>query len=109
MLIFPLFQMSPIYMGRQCGLCGEYDSESTFDNEYHTPAGHVSRSVRKFYQEFMVKDQECQAPKSSEICKNDECSHSSSSSSESASNSKSTSSSSESSSSSSSSESKSKV
>jgi len=101
-------KMSPIYMGRQCGLCGEYDSESTFDNEYYTPAGHVSRSVRRFYQEFMVKDQECQAPKSSEICKSDECSHSSSSSSESASNSKSTSSSSESSSSSSSSESKSK-
>jgi very-short-patch-repair endonuclease len=101
-------KMSPIYMGRQCGLCGEYDSESTYENEYWTPAGHLSRNVRKFYQDFMVRDQECQAPKSAEICASEECSHSSSSSSESSSSSKSTSASSSSSSSESKSRSRSK-
>jgi hypothetical protein len=77
-------KMSPIYMGRQCGLCGEYDSESSWGSEFWSPSGEPSRDVRRFYLDYTVKDAECEMPRLETICKGREsCSHESSSSEES--------------------------
>jgi hypothetical protein len=91
---------SPLYMSRQCGICGHYDSEPGYNNEFITPSHQTAKSLKSFYRDYTMVDGQCSLPtkfeKHSWNMRSKESSQSSSS--ESRSTSKSSSSSSESSS-----------
>lgn len=50
-------KVSPIYRGVQCGLCGHYDGEESY--EFLTADKSSSHSRSKFFRSFLHKDGEC--------------------------------------------------
>lgn len=66
---------SPLYMHRQCGLCGHFDSESRMESEFMSPNFEHTRDVRQFYLDYLVKDTDCQAPSHDSICKDSRCNY----------------------------------
>jgi len=65
-------KLSDTYRGQQCGLCGHFDLEST--DEFRNPDFSDERDIRQFYMNYLIKDQNCQAPQQlSEVCESEEC------------------------------------
>jgi hypothetical protein len=70
-------KMSPMYMGRQCGICGnmDFDPENEFtktdsDSEFNEP----EYDTRKAFHTYTLQDEKCQRPQTSaEMCDDDEC------------------------------------
>jgi phage gp36-like protein len=52
-------KVSPLYMHRQCGLCGHYDSETSFASEFMTPAFQPAKNMRSFMRDYTVQDSQC--------------------------------------------------
>jgi hypothetical protein len=56
-------KMSQLYKSSQCGLCGQYDLETS--NEFHTAQNKKSKSITEFFSSYLVKnDDECQISQS---------------------------------------------
>jgi hypothetical protein len=64
-------RLSDSYRGQQCGLCGHYDLEST--DEFRNPDFSQERDLRQFYMNYLIKDQQCQAPQLTDVCESEEC------------------------------------
>jgi len=64
---------SPVYMHRQCGLCGHFDSETRMESEFLGPNNQHNTDVRQFYLDYIVADQHCTAPQKDSVCKDSRC------------------------------------
>jgi len=79
-------KLSSYYQGQQCGLCGHYDLEAA--DEFRNPDFTEEKDLRQYYLNYLIKDQNCQAPSQlNEICESEECDQDSGSSSSSSSSS----------------------
>jgi hypothetical protein len=70
--------LTPLYMGRQCGICGNMDSnpETEFNkldsgvNEYYEP----EHNIRKAFHQYTIKDDKCTRPENFEdMCTSENC------------------------------------
>lgn len=50
---------SPLYMSRQCGICGHYDSEPGYNNEFITPSFQKAKSLKSFYRDYTMVESGC--------------------------------------------------
>jgi hypothetical protein len=66
-------KMSPLYMHRQCGLCGHFDSESDFDSEFVGPDFLPTSDVRQFFTSYLVQESDCSVPQMERICPDSQC------------------------------------
>lgn len=66
---------SPLYMHRQCGLCGHFDSETRMESEFLSPNFQHTSDVRQFYLDYIVADSDCSAPTRDSICKDSRCNY----------------------------------
>lgn len=65
-------KMSPMLQNIQCGLCGHYDNEPS--DEWRNPEMEQEYDVRRFFQSYTLKEQQCEYPQEVEqICKTSEC------------------------------------
>lgn len=67
-----LIKMSPFYLSQQCGLCGHYDNEPSY--EFVTPEFEPITDVRRFFLQYTMKTSECEIPTNpDEICEDMTC------------------------------------
>jgi len=69
-------KMSPFMQGRQCGICGHFDREPESEYEFLTPDMEPESDVRRFFHEYLYKDDEetCEMPTTyQEYCEDEEC------------------------------------
>jgi len=65
-------KLSDNYRGQQCGLCGHFDLEST--DEFRNPDFTDERDLRQYYMNYLIKDNQCQAPQHlNDVCESQEC------------------------------------
>lgn len=64
-------KLSQYYQGQQCGLCGNFDKEST--DEFRNPDNTQEQDLRQYYMNYLIKDGRCQAPQLNEVCQNEDC------------------------------------
>jgi len=66
-------KMSSLYMHRQCGLCGHFDSETDSEFEFVGPDNSHNSDVRQFFVNYLVSDSDCQIPQTETICPTSQC------------------------------------
>jgi len=72
-------KMSSMYMGRQCGICGNMDmdpNQEYLDTENSSEYPEYETDVRRSFHKFTIKDNECQRPENfEEMCETEDCSY----------------------------------
>jgi len=72
---------TPLYMGRQCGICGNMDFDSNPETEFNkldseTEYYEPEYDVRKAFHTYTIKDDSCTRPeKYEEMCSDETCSY----------------------------------
>jgi hypothetical protein len=65
-------KISPLYMSRQCGLCGHFDYER--EDEWRSASFERLNNVREFFLSYTMRDGQCEFPSSADkVCSSDDC------------------------------------
>jgi anti-sigma28 factor (negative regulator of flagellin synthesis) len=72
---------TPLYMGRQCGICGNMDFDSNPETEFYRVDSDMDYyeteyDVRKAFHTYTIKDDQCSRPeKYEEMCEDENCAY----------------------------------
>jgi hypothetical protein len=66
-------KMSSLYMHRQCGLCGHFDSESDSESEFLGPDFQHNSDIRQFFKNYLIAESDCSVPEVERICADSQC------------------------------------
>lgn len=71
---------SPLYVGRQCGICGNMDSDPRPESEFYRLDSQVNDyyepeyNIRKAFHSYIIKDDKCSRPENfEEMCTSEMC------------------------------------